>query len=495
MRLRAISTPPATVEADVLAVPIYREDAELSGDLAELDAASGGAISAAIAWGEFNPLEHASVLIGGGTLPAGRLLLLNAGARGRGAWRARRLAMVATRQLNGRGASTLALWLRDGEDDDAWSAAAAGAVAGTYRATAVYGRVRDTPDMKRSVGEVLCIGAASQAALGRGAEVGEGTNFGRDLANRSANDLSPERMAEVARELESDGCTVEVLEPDQMAELGMGLLLGVGQGAAHPPRLIAIKLPGWEKAEGRDRLAIVGKGVCFDSGGISIKPAENMGDMKHDKSGAAAVIAAARTVARLAPDAPLMAVAPMVENMPGGNAQRPGDVVKAMNGMTVEVTNTDAEGRLILADAMTWAERQGATHIVDVATLTGAQAIAFGDQISAYFARPREWGDQIGHAAERAGEWIWEMPLAVEYRASYDSPHADIVNSGTRDGSLIKSAVFLSEFVTVPWVHLDIAGTAYLGAEKPYGPKGATGSAVGALVQLALGFGNTESTA
>ncbi|MFN2418734.1 MAG: M17 family metallopeptidase [Candidatus Limnocylindria bacterium] len=488
MRLRATSSPPATVQADVLAVPIYRDEVELTGDLAQLDEASGGAISTALAWGEYNPLEHASALIDGGELPAGRVLLLNAGARGRGAWRARRLAMVATRQLNGRGASTLALWLRDAEDDDAWSAAAAGAVAGTYRATAVYGRVRDTAAMKRSVGEVLCIGAGSQAALDRGAEIGEGTAFGRDLANRSANDLFPERMADVARELEADGCTVEVLEPDQMTELGMGLLLGVGQGAAHGPRLIAIKLPGWEKAADGDRLALVSNGVCFDSGGISIKPAEGMGDMKHDKSGAAAVIAAARTVARLAPDTPLMAVAPMVENMPGGNAQRPGDVVKALNGMTVEVTNTDAEGRLILADAMTWAEREGATHIIDVATLTGAQAIAFGDQISAYFARPRDWGDRVGEAAERAGEWFWEMPLAVEYRASYDSPHADIVNSGTREGSLIKSAVFLSEFVTVPWVHIDIAGTAYLGAEKPYGPKGATGSAVGALVELALGF-------
>jgi leucyl aminopeptidase len=272
----------------------------------------------------------------------------------------------------------------------------------------------------------------------------------------------------------------------------MGLLLGVGQGAAHPPRLIAVKLPGWDKAGKGDRLAIVGKGVCFDSGGISIKGAEGMGDMKHDKSGAAAVIAAARTVARLAPETPLMAVAPMVENMPGGNAQRPGDVVRAMNGMTVEVTNTDAEGRLILADAMTWAERQGATHIVDVATLTGAQAVAFGDQIAAYFARPREWGDRVAAAAERAGEWFWEMPLALEYRASYDSAHADIVNSGSREGSLIKSAVFLSEFVTVPWVHCDIASTAYLGTEKPYGPKGATGAAVGALVELALEFGTPD---
>ena len=487
MRLRAISDPPATVAADVLAVPVYRDDAELTGDLAELDAASGGAIRAAIEWGEFNVVEHASALVDAGDLPAERLLLLNAGARGRGPFRARRLAQVATRRLNGRGARTLAIWLRDGEDEDAWSAAAAGAIGGTYRSTAIYGRVRDTDAMRRSVDEVLFIGA-DQGALDTGAAIGEGTAFGRDLANRAANDLYPERMAEIAEELKDDGCTVEILGPRDMEELGMRLLLGVGQGATHEPRLIAIKLPGWDAATGERRLAIVGKGVCFDSGGISIKPAEGMGDMKHDKSGAAAVIAAARTVARLAPETPLMAVAPMVENMPGGNAQRPGDVVKAMNGMTVEITNTDAEGRLILADAMTWAERQGATHLVDVATLTGAQAVAFGDQVSAYFARPEEWGARIRSAAERAGEWFWEMPLVPEYRAAYDSPHADIVNSATRDGSLIKSAIFLSEFATVPWVHCDIAGTAYLGADKPYGPKGATGAAVGMLVRLALDF-------
>jgi leucyl aminopeptidase len=487
MRLRATADLPATVVADVLAVPIYREDAALTGDLAELDAASGGAIRAAIEWGEFNALEHPSALVDAGDLPVERLLLLNAGARGRGSFRARRLGAVATRRLNGRGARTLALWLRDGEDDDAWAAAAAGAVAGTYRSTAVYGRVRDTEAMKRSVDEVVFLGGASQEALDRGAHIGEGMAFGRDLANRSANDLSPAMTAEVAKELEADGCTVEILEPDDMAKLGMGLLLGVGQGAAHPPRLIAIKLPGWESGADR-RLAIVGKGVCFDSGGISIKPAEHMGDMKHDKSGAAAVIAAARTVARLAPETPLMAVAPMVENMPGGNAQRPGDVVKAMNGMTVEVTNTDAEGRLILADAMTWAETQGATHVVDVATLTGAASVAFGDTVSAYFARPREWGERVGGAAERAGEWFWEMPLVTEYRAQYDSPHADIVNSGTRDGSLIKAAIFLSEFVTVPWVHVDIAGTAYHSSDKPYGPKGATGASVATLVELALDF-------
>ena len=194
MRVRAVSGTPATTTADVLAVPIYREDADLTGDLAELDAAAGGAISDAIAWGEFNVLEHPSALVDSGDLPADRLLLLNAGGRGRGAWRARRLAQVATRRLNGRGARTMALWLRDGEGSDEWSAAAAGAVAGTYRSTAIYGRVRDTEAMQRSVDEVLVLGA-DQAALDEGVVIGEGLGFGRDLANRSANDLYPERMA------------------------------------------------------------------------------------------------------------------------------------------------------------------------------------------------------------------------------------------------------------------------------------------------------------
>jgi leucyl aminopeptidase len=488
MRLRAVTDSPSTVVADVLAVPIYRDETELTGDLAELDAASGGALSAAISWGEFNVVEHASALVDAGDLPAERLLLLNGGVRGRGAFRARRLGAVATRRLNGRGARSLAIWLRDGEGDDELTAAAAGAIAGTYRATEIYGRVRDTDAMRRSVDEVLFLGG-SQEAVDRGAVIGEAIGFGRDLANRSANDLYPETMAEVAKGLEDEGCTVEVLGPREMADLGMHMLLGVGQGATHEPRLVAIKLPGWNSAaEGDRRLAIVGKGVCFDSGGLSLKPPEGMGDMKMDKSGAAAVIAAARAVARLAPDTPLMAVAPLVENMPGGNAQRPGDVVKAMNGKTVEVTNTDAEGRLILGDAMTWAEQQGATHIVDVATLTGVASMAFGDQVAAYFARPREWGERVGSAAEGSGEWFWEMPLVTEYRAAYDSPYADLVNSGTRDGSLIKSAIFLSEFATVPWVHVDIAGAAYYGAEKPYAPKGASGAGVAALARLALDF-------
>ncbi len=488
MRVRSDSGSPQGISADILAVPIYKEDHEFPADLAALDAAAGGVIREAIDWGEFNIVENNTALVDCSGIGAGRILLVNGVRRGRGPWRARRIASTATRRLQGRGASSMALWLRDGEGDDAFSAAVVGAVQGTYRPWSTYGRVRETDAMRRSVEELILVGGPGQEVLDRAMVLAEGVEFGRTLANRASNDLYPEKMAEVARELTADGCSVEVLDVDQMRALGMNALLGVGQGAAHEPRLIAIRLPGWEKADPSRRLAIVGKGVCFDSGGISIKPAASMEEMKHDKSGAAAVIAAARTLARLAPDVPVMAVAPMVENMPGGNAQRPGDVVKAMNGKTVEVTNTDAEGRLILIDAMHWAERQGATHLVDIATLTGAAAVALGDLISAYFAKPREWGEAVQAAGDATGEWLWEMPLATEYRPSLDTPHGDIVNSGSRDGSLIKSAVFLHDFVTVPWVHMDIAGTAYLTADKAWNPKGAVGTGVTSLVRLALDY-------
>jgi len=334
-------------------------------------------------------------------------------------------------------------------------------VSGTYRATAIYGRVRDTEAMERSVDEVLVLGA-EQDALDEGAVIGEGLAFGRDLANRSANDLYPERMAEVARELESDGCSVEILEPKEMERLGMGLLLGVGQGAAHEPRLIAVKLPGWEKGGDR-RLAIVGKGVCFDSGGLSLKPADGMGDMKHDKSGAAAVIAAARTVARLAPDTPLMAVAPMVENMPGGNAQRPGDVVTSMSGQTIEVLNTDAEGRMVLADCLWYVqERFKPKAVINLATLTGAVMVALGKEHAGIFSNNDELAARLIAAGNATGEKLWRLPLGPKYDKMIDSKVADMKNTGGKWGGSISAAQFLQRFIKegTPWAHLDIAGTA-----------------------------------
>jgi leucyl aminopeptidase len=211
-----------------------------------------------------------------------------------------------------------------------------------------------------------------------------------------------------------------------------------------------------------------------------------MDEMKMDKTGACTVIAAMATIRQLAPALPVMAVAPAVENMPGPHSVRPGDVIRAMNGKTVEVTNTDAEGRLILGDAFTWAERNGATHLVDVATLTGAVARALGDMITGGFATPQAWWDEVAAAGARQAERYWQLPLLADYRSAMDSTYADIINSGTAEGSLVKSAIFLQEFVTKPWVHLDIAGTAYLRKAYPWAAKGATGVSHATLVELAL---------
>ena len=489
MRLESTSAAPWDVPADVLAVPIYRDE-PIEGELAELDRRAGGAIAASVAFGELAGSDSKTTLVPTPALPSRHVMLVDAGARGGRVRDARRMAAIAVRRLNGRDAPRLALWVRDGADADRVEALGVGALAGSYRPAEIYGRVKDSDASRRSVETVAFVGDLANDALQRASTIGEGVLFGRDLANRSANDLTPERMAEHARELESDGCEVEVMGIEEMRRQGMGALVGVGQGSENEPRLIAIRLPGWKRADADRRLAIVGKGVCFDSGGISIKPAEKMEEMKWDKSGAAAVIAAARTVARLDPDVPLMAVAPMVENMPGGRAQRPGDVVRTLSGKTVEVTNTDAEGRLILADAMTYAERAGATHLVDIATLTGAAQIALGEQVAAVFSRPDDWGREIRAAGEATGEWLWEMPLVDDYRSSLDSPFADIVNSGTRDGSLIKSALFLAEFATRPWAHLDIAGSAYLSKDTPWAPKGCLGTGVTTLTRLALRYAN-----
>jgi leucyl aminopeptidase len=267
----------------------------------------------------------------------------------------------------------------------------------------------------------------------------------------------------------------------------MGMFMAVGRGSDNPPRMIVMRSGAEaEKDELGRHLAIVGKGVCFDSGGISIKPADRMEEMKMDKTGACTVIAAIATVAQLAPGTPLLAVAPAVENMPGPHSSRPGDIVRALNGKTVDIINTDAEGRLILGDALTYAERLGATHLVDVATLTGAVSRAFGPLLTGGFATPQSWWDAVAAAGERAGERYWQIPLVADYREDLDSWYADLTNTGSSEGSLVKSGMFIDEFHTVPWAHLDIGGTAYFRKPTPYAPRGATGVTHATIVELAL---------
>ena len=329
---------------------------------------------------------------------------------------------------------------------------------------------------------------SAQTAAERGVIIGEGANHAKSLSNRSANDVSPEVLAQEARDVAAKhGLWIDVIEPDRARELGMGMFLAVGQGSDNPPRMIVMRSGGEGEKDGLDRhLAIIGKGVCFDSGGISIKPSDRMEEMKMDKIGACTVIAAIGTVARLAPGTPLLAVAPAVENMPGSHSTRPGDVVKALNGKWVDITNTDAEGRLILGDAMTYAERLGATHIVDVATLTGAVSRAFGHLITGAFGTPQAWYDDVMTAADKAAERYWQIPLLDDYVVDMESWYGDLQNSGSAEGSLVKSGLFLREFRTVPWAHLDIGGTGYFRKTAAWAPRGATGVTYATLVELAL---------
>ncbi len=318
--------------------------------------------------------------------------------------------------------------------------------------------------------------------------MGEGANIARRLANRSANDVTPQVLADEASAIAAaHGLEIDVVDEQRAAELGMGMFLAVGQGSSNPPRMIVLRngAAGDKDALGR-HLALIGKGVCFDSGGISIKPADRMEEMKMDKTGACTVIAAIATASRLAPDMPLLAVAPAVENMPGGHASRPGDIVQALNGKWVDIINTDAEGRLILGDAMTYAEQLGATHMVDVATLTGAVGRAIGNLVTGVFATPDPWWGDVDAAADRAGERYWRFPLVQDYMAEMESWYADFQNTGTADGSLVKSGLFLEQFRTVPWAHLDIGGTAYFRKAYPYAAKGATGVTHATLVEIAL---------
>ncbi len=496
MQTRVLVGQPWDAAADVIAVPVTG-DGPLPEVVVELDTRLGGALSAYRTLGELRGAPWASVLLRTTDMAAPWLLAMGVGeAASFDRLAALRLGAAIERRLAERDVRTLAVVIPVellGKALDATVAVeliARGVVEGSEDPRRIYDAGHAGPPALEELTLVVASGDVTSLAASaeRGRVIGEGGNLTRRLAQRSANDVSPEVLADEATTIaQRHDLQVEVLGPEQAEALGMGMFLAVGRGSSNTPRFIVMRngAPGAVDSKGR-LLAMVGKGVCFDSGGISIKPADRMEEMKMDKTGACTVIAAMATIKQLAPDLPVMAVAPAVENMPGPHSTRPGDVVRAMNGKTVEVTNTDAEGRLILGDAFTWAERNGATHLVDVATLTGAVARALGDMITGGFATPQSWWDEVAAAGARQGERYWQLPLLADYRSAMDSTYADLINSGTAEGSLVKSAIFLQEFVTKPWVHLDIAGTAYLRKAHPWAAKGATGVSHATLVELAL---------
>jgi len=499
VQLRVVTDQPWDVKADVLVIPIVGEPA-FDGPLGELDRRAGGELKALATFGELRAKRFTSSIAAPGELAAGRVLTLSAGAsEDLDRETVLHVGAAAEHRLGGRHARSMAIWLSPLADALAGGAEAVaelvarGVVEGSFDPKTLY-RDRDAVVTAPPAIEELILVApdADAAALTRAAErgivIGEGANHARSLSNRSANDITPAVLADEARAVaEKHGLWIDVIEPDRARELGMGMFLAVGQGSDNPPQMIVMRSGPEGARDALDRhLAIVGKGVCFDSGGISIKPADRMEEMKMDKIGACTVIAAIGTVARLSPGTPLLAIAPAVENMPGSHSTRPGDVVRALNGKWVDITNTDAEGRLILGDAMTYAERLGATHIVDVATLTGAVSRAFGHLITGAFGTPQPWYDTVMGAADRAAERYWQIPLVDDYVPDMDSWYGDLQNSGSAEGSLVKSGLFLREFRTVPWVHLDIGGSGYFRKTTPYAPRGATGVTHATLVELAL---------
>jgi leucyl aminopeptidase len=314
----------------------------------------------------------------------------------------------------------------------------------------------------------------------------EATNFARDLINEPPNVLTPRELANRASSMaKAVGLECEIWEKAKITELGMGGLLGVSQGSAQPPYFVILRYRG--APDNSKGMALVGKGITFDSGGISIKPAQHMDTMKGDMGGAAAVIGAMQAIAKLKPPINVTALIPTCENMPSATAYRPGDILRLMNGKTIEIVNTDAEGRLILADALSHAAREGLSPIIDLATLTGGIVVALGSTLTGLFCNDQGLTDDILAAGRAAGEKYWPMPLDDEYNEQIKSDIADIKQTGGRDASSVTAAKILEHFVgDAQWAHLDIAGTSYLENKKPYQEKGATGVGVRTLAELVL---------
>jgi len=481
---------PAEVDADLLIIPVFSDDT--LADVTGLDQASGGDFSRARSRGEFSgkPYEvlvtstapsdwktHLVMLVGAGPMAD---LTSN---------HLRRIAVVGGLAARQRRLSRVAVLFRSGSTVDpllAAQAMAEGAVLANYDG-AGWKTTGQPPSWVEGVEIVMASApAGAQAGVDRGRILGESTNQAREMSNAPGNDLPPRVFAQRSVDLAaSAGLAAEVLDEQQIEKLGMGLLLGVARGSQEPPRLVVLRYEP-SGASSNVVLGLVGKGVTFDSGGISIKPADNMDKMKDDMSGGAAVICAMAAIARLALQVRCIGVVPMTENMPGGRAIKPGDVLTSAAGKTVEIINTDAEGRLVLGDAVWYARQLGATHLVDVATLTGACVVALGRTTSGLFGVPPRWVEQVRLASERAGERSWPMPVFDDYQDQLKSEIADITNSGGRAAGAITGALFVKEFAgDLPWVHMDIAGTAWAEEARPYQPKGATGVGVRTLVELA----------
>ncbi|MGQ0804483.1 MAG: leucyl aminopeptidase [Actinomycetota bacterium] len=491
LTFRVVTTPVAQVKADLLAVPVGAGP-ELGPGADALDAALDGGVGDFMkeAGFEGKPGQtlavptmgrtgaSAAVLVGVGPLAE----VTADGLRRAGAAvarQAKKATSVATTLLDLKGAADL-------PTADAAQALAEGFALGSYR----FLKYKDEGDASK-LRRVIVVGldsAGVKSALERGATIATAVNWARDIVNEPAGAKSPAAFADAARRLVREvGVTVKVLAGAQLKAERLGGVVGVGQGSDNPPRFVKLT---YNPTGAKGTLALVGKGVVFDSGGLSIKTSGGMETMKTDMSGGAAVIAAMSVLRELGIKTKVVAYVPMVENMPSGSAIRPGDVLRIRNGKTVEVLNTDAEGRLILADGLSLAAEDKPDAVVDLATLTGACMVALGDKVAGLMGNETGWIDQVRGAADRVGEPVWPLPLPADYRKLLDSEVADLRNIGTTSyGGALTAGLFLREFVgDVPWAHLDIAGPARAGGDDGYVTKGGTGFGVRTILELAEHF-------
>ncbi len=486
---------PADIDTDLLAVPIFDGD-ETAGDLRALDGATGGVLMRALESRELQGrlFEILVTPVTSGWRSA-RIAFIGAGKRKEFTTeRLRRVAAAAALAARQRRAQRMA-WLNRGDVPllAAVQAATEGIALSAFSADRYKSADRGAPPLDEALIVAGPVEEPSEleAAIDRGRILGESSNIARELSNEPSNVLTPTVFAERASDIcGAAGISVTILGQREIADLGMGLLLGVARGSAEPPRVIVMRHspPG---APQSPVLGLVGKGITFDTGGISIKPADGMERMKDDMAGGAAVVCAMRAIGLLQAPINVIGVVPTTENMPGGRALKPGDVLTSAAGKTVEVINTDAEGRLVLGDALWYAQKLGATHLVDVATLTGAAVVALGKGASAIFGQPDPWVNVVRETADAAGDRCWPMPLFEEHAEQLRSEIADMLNTGGRPGGACTAAMFLKEFAGgLPWAHLDIAGTAWFDEAKPWMPKGASGVAVRGLAELAFTSGS-----
>ncbi len=495
MEIRVISGDVTEVKASAVMVGLFEKVKNPDDYTATLDNVLGGTISQLMSQGEIKgKFGELTIIHSLGKLFAERVVILGLGKKQEFTLdKIRGVVAEACRFLQKKGiddAATIALGVGVGgiTPKSASQAITEGALLGLYSfrrhitKEPEYGEIKQLSIVANSEADISLL----EHGRDKGKILAEAAKLARDMVNEPANYMTPGHMVKMAKQLAKDyDLELVVLEREKMLELGMGALLGVAQGSAQSPKFIILNYK--ENDSNEIDLALIGKGITFDSGGISLKPGRKMEEMKGDMAGGAAVIAAIAAISQLKPAINVTAIVPAVENLPGGRAFKPGDILTTMTGKTVEIISTDAEGRLVMADALCFVNKLKPKQIIDVATLTGACVVALGDVCTGAFSNNQELANKVVIAGAKAGELIWQMPMYTEYKELNKSDVADIKNVGDNNAGAITAAQFLAEFVgSTPWVHLDIAGTSMSNKERNYLVKGATGVPVRTLINLAL---------